>query len=241
MALRIALLVSTSSLVAFGDTIPIPGNYGTTASGDQLIYTLVTNLSGGILYVNLQGNPAVYSSPTLPAYTGYATLVPSGQAILGATLDVDVELGSPYPTVINSTVRGASAPPFFTPGLIGTLNAFSVVIQSGPVMYQATSTSFSVDLFAAGFGSQIQAGAPILITFNITETVAHDSSAYQNNVPYSQEVLTMLDNRNIILVGNNYLTLETQAIPEPFTLVLVGTGLVLFGGLRVRQRPKKRL
>jgi hypothetical protein len=100
----------------------------------------------------------------------------------------------------------------------------TVTIVSGNVRYTQTvaPTSFSIDLFAAGFANQIRNGQPLSITFNVSDTLSADVSGY---VPGARtnatETLLITDSRSIGSAFDTHLAVYYE-VPEPLTTALAG-------------------
>ncbi len=200
------------------------------AAGTRTTYTLHTNGNGGVTTNSFANQPVVLSGAAVPIQMsggGYITLVQSGASISAASLDVVLNMGSP--AVTGTLASGAL---FFTPQFGGNLvaNSLTVTISSGSVHYTQVvpPTSFSIDLFAAGFGSQIQNGLPLSITFNSSDTLSADFSAYAGSAKNGRESFYMSDTRNIGSAFGTHITAYYE-VPEPLTMTLVGLGLALLG------------
>jgi hypothetical protein len=218
--------------------------YGTTnAGGSQTTYAFWTSGNGKVdpghtgfanLPIALSGTPVQFTSG------GYITLMPAGSTISDATLNLSLNMFSP--TVTGTLVPGDSG--FYAPVFgvaAGSPLTYTVTISSGSVSYTTAvpATSFSIDLFAHGFATQIRNGQPLSITFNLTENLTANYSTYDGSHKQAGgETFNMLDSRRIGGSGSTMtLTFEPPTpVPEPFTTALVGLGLALIGAARWKRR-----
>ena len=204
------------------NTIVVPTGYSSTLSGSGLSYSL--NVIGPTVVGGLSTNTVDLSSAQPLTYSNYLGLVPESQKITGATLNLDVLIGAPVAQVLSSS----SGTPFFVPTLDGNLGCLSITIQSGGLSQTLSCTSVTgYDLFANGFGSQVVAGMPLVITFDVqdhvtatgayaspTQTVFGGASSGQTLQLTLAEMLALSDTRTI-KGGSNYLTLYVGGAQEP--------------------------
>ena len=213
------------------------------AGGQQTNFVLTTdrfgNLKNGDGLGVMRNESLVLGGNVVPlsmAGGGYITLVNSGAVITGAKLDLVLNTGS---SSVSSALRSGTTL-FFTPAFDSLISSLTVKLSSGNVVYTATipvpPTTFTLDLFAAGFANQIQNGQPISITFTGTETLTADVSGYlPGPTKNGREVLDLSATRNIGSAFGSRITAYYE-VPEPFTTALVGAGLLLIGCVRTKFR-----
>jgi hypothetical protein len=237
--LRVGVL-GALCIVAYGSDFPVAASNGITYSLTGLLATLTGNS------LTLTANAPM----TFPNYSGQ---VPTGRTITGATLDLDLLIGSLNMELLNSQPQN----PYFIPGFAGNFGNVSITITSGSVTRTVNGTSITAyDLFANGFGAQIAAGAPLIITFNVKDQVSAVTTYAPAPVivglgagpalpPAGNEVLQFQDTRTLVL-KNGVLTLYTSPqtveppidVPEPITAGLLGCGLAVLGYVRLRQKRR---
>jgi hypothetical protein len=245
---------------------PTPVQIPSTPNGTATIPgTLNGNLSGGGITYNLSssgdasmsGNPVALSLGIPFTFSNYSGSLAQGSKLTGATLNINMLIGAAVGTVTNSDPSS----PFFVPTLAGLLSNPVITISAGSISHTINGTSASAyDLLANGFGPQLTAGAPLVITFNATDTVSAVGSytpptttnvnilGFSGRGVYTPpppvmlgEMLTLTESRTVN--GTFTLTLTSdqggvQEAPEPFSMVLTGCGLAAIGYLRFRKRHR---
>ncbi len=202
-------------------------------------YTLLTDSNGNIANGNGQFRnvPVVLAGAAVPinmAGGGYIALANGGANLTGAVLQVNLNVGSPD---VTGTLRQGSL--FYRPEFGANLvTPITVTISSGSVHYTMTvdPTSFSLDLFAAGFESQIKNGQSLNISFSMSDNLTADVSGYiPGTTKNGREALNMSDRRDLGSMVGTYITVYYE-VPEPIPATLIGLGLALIGVVRWKKR-----
>jgi hypothetical protein len=144
--------------VAPAQSVVVNGSFNSYLFGSGLTYNL--NVDGMYVSGGLASSTMALASQSPFIYSNYVNQVPDGGTVTGATLNLNLLVGS-----MVTGMTSLSGTPFFVPQLQAWLNSLSVKIQAGTVTHTISGLSLSsYDLFANGFGSQIAAGAPVSIT-----------------------------------------------------------------------------
>ena len=251
VALTPAPVPQTTPVPTNGNVITISTSYNSLLTGGGILYSLNGTVE------SLTGNSVALSGGTPLNLSGYSGQVGT-KTVTGATLNLDLLIGAMTSSLVNADPTN----PAYVPGLTGLIGDFGITISSGSVSKIVNATSVTAyDLFANGFGSQIAAGAPIVITFNGTDEVTTASNytpvvlpSYPSagrSFPVTQyiasvnELLAFTDARDLAATGALVLYTNPAApqpltdAPEPFSVLLTSGGIGLIAWLRLRKRSRQ--
>ncbi len=224
------MAIGAAPVVAVAGAVMAPTTNGTGISTLTVAgaYSSVLSGTGPAGAINL--------SAVMPlTFSGYTWLLPPGQNITGATLNLDLMVGG-----LMSNILGAN--PLSLPPLNGGFVNLTIRISAGSVSKTISGTTLtSYDLFANGFGDSIANGAPLTITFE-----GLDNVNFTGGLP--TQPVTLSEVRTLVGPGTqNFLTVYYASpsadmapalapAPEPASTGLVALGLILAGYLRFRRR-----
>ena len=211
----------TINQVAFSDTIVATGSASssaedhssrqTVAIGDELVFE---EEHFGPPVEQMIAIPLVYSLPTGFQFTS-AILEFSIDGAFSAyitsdsvALDVDFVAAAMQPVLAN----------------IGPAIVVSIGSESFLLMTDVASGGASADLFALGYGDLLQQGAPVSVTGFLTlfSYVEAGQAPWWGRNAISEVTIDQYWSGDL----DAKLTLETQAVPEPATLLLIGAGIL---------------
>jgi hypothetical protein len=154
--------------------------------------------------------------------------LPTGFAFTSAVLEFSIDgvfssyLNSDSVPLENDFVAATMQPVLAN---IGPAIVVSIGSESFLLMTDVTSGSASADLFALGYGDLLQQGSPVSITGFLTlfSYVEAGQAPWWGRNAISEVTIDQYWSGDL----DAKLTLETQAVPEPATLLLVGSGTML--------------
>jgi hypothetical protein len=199
----------------------------TNAFGPSATGTLVT--STGVSYIN------------------YASLLPVGSTLTGATLDFSGLFGSPSisETHTFSCTGSGCGGSYFTPAFSASLGAYTVTISSGAQNVNLSGASaIGYDLWPT-FSTALLAGNTIQVQWSAPETFSANTAAYANNCKNCTENFTVTDTRSFTASNTAnalhlvYSAAVGPAVPEPGISILTGSALVAIAALSRRARRNR--
>jgi len=208
--------------IAFCDAIVVTGSAHSTAEDHSSRQTVA--IGNELVFEDEQFGPPSEQMITIPlAYS-----LPTGFAFTSAVLEFSIDgvfnsyLNSDSVPLENDFVAATMQPVLAN---IGPAIVVSIGSESFLLMTDVTSGSASADLFALGYGDLLQQGSPVSITGFLTlfSYVEAGQAPWWGRNAISEVTIDQYWSGDL----DAKLTLETQAVPEPATLLLVGSGIML--------------
>jgi len=221
--------------VAFCDTIVVAGSASSSAEDHSSRQTVA--VGDELVFEDEQFGPPVEEMITIPLVYS----LPTGFQFTSAILEFSID------GAFNSYLNSDSVPldadfiaATMQPVLanVGPAIVVSIGSESFLLMTDVASGSASADLFGLGYGDLLQQGAPVSITGFLTlfSYVEAGQAPWWGRNAISEVTIDQYWSGDF----DAKLTLETQVVPEPATLLLVGSGIVGIVRRKKRRAGGKR-
>lgn len=207
--------------VAYCDSLVVTGSASSTAEDHSSRQTVA--IGDELVFEEEHFGPPVEETVTIPLVYS----LPIGFEFTSAILEFSID--GAFSSYLNS-----SSVPLDSDFVAATMQP--VLANTGPtilvsignesflLMTDVASGSASADLFALGYGELLQQGAPITITGFLTlfSYVEAGQAPWWGKNAISEVTIDQYWSGDL----DAKLTLETQVVPEPTTLLLMGSGVL---------------